>query len=51
MSKPKKASQVHPSPKSSPIDPQKPQNDPQKAKIKKVRKKNSYEIKVIRLYE
>ena len=38
MSKPKKLLGPHPSPKNSPIGPQKPQNDPKKAKIKKVRK-------------
>merc|ERR1711873_377456 len=32
----------HPSPKNSPIGPQKPQNDPKKAKIKKVRKQKIY---------
>ena len=38
MSKPKKLLRPHLSPKKSLIGPQRPQNDPKKAKIKKVRK-------------
>ena len=51
MSKPKKLLGPQPSPKNSPIDPKKLQNDPKKAKIKKSENKKSYEMKVIRLYE
>ena len=38
MSRPQKSSQAAPQPENYPTGPKKPQNDPKKAKIKKVRK-------------
>ena len=49
---PKNLLRPHPSPKNSPIGPQKAQNDPKMAKNKKVRKeKKSCKIKAISLNE
>ena len=47
--KAQKSFQVQPQQQNSPIWPKKAQNDPKKAKIKKVRKQKPYKIKVIGL--
>ena len=51
MSEPQKHFSDRMASPNSPIGPKRTQNDPKKAKIKKIRKQKSYEMKVIRLYE